>query len=63
MANYHENFEPVMMKMPESHIFNSSVKANAKWKKLLLRLNFLKQDNSRRMSMPQIISHVVKIPA
>lgn len=62
MDNYTENFEPVMIKISDPRDFNPTIRLNAKWKRFLLRLNYLKQDSSRRMSMPQIMSTVVRIP-
>ena len=44
-----------MIKIFDHQDNNPKIRTNTKWKRLLLKLNNVKQDKARRMSMPQVV--------
>lgn len=44
-----------MIKIFDHQDNNPKIRTNPKWKRLLLKLNNVKQDKARRMSMPQVV--------
>lgn len=53
-----------MMKIYDPTDENPKVRTNLKWKRFLLKLNYIKQENARRMTMPpiQYSNNNIKLP-
>lgn len=54
-GTYSDNNDPLLIKIFDHQENNPKIRTNPKWKRLLLKINNVKQDKARRMSMPQVV--------